>query len=83
MPPRATLELVGPPGTAVSVFTESAWDAASPPIFEGTLAATAPLRLRVPRLPLRVVASACGVVSVRFGDGEQLVQVNLLPAAPG
>lgn len=83
MPPRATLEIVGVPGAAVSVFTEAAWDAASPPIFEGAIPATTRLRLRVPRLPLRIVASASGVVSVRFDDGVQLVQVRLPPPASG
>lgn len=81
-PARATLEIVGVPGAVVSVFTETAWDAASLPIFEGSIPASGQLRLRVPRMPLRVVASVFGVAPVRFAEADDLVRVSLLPAAP-
>lgn len=74
---RATLEIVGAPGTFISVFTEAAWDAASVPIYEGPIAADGMLRLRVLRTPLRVVASGWGVASVRFKDQQTRAQVNL------
>lgn len=83
LPARATLEVVGVPATVVSVFTESAWDAAALPIFEGRIPAAGCLRLRVPRMPMRVVAAAFGVVAVRFAEGQEVLRLSLVRADPG
>lgn len=79
-PPRATLEIVGVPGEAVSIFTETPLDAPPPPIFEGALPASGRLRLRVPRSSLLVVASGFGKAAVQFAAGENFQQVDVRPA---
>lgn len=79
-PPRATLEIVGVPGGAVSIFTETPLDAPPPPIYEGTLPASGRLRLRVPRSSLLVVASGFGKAAVQFEGGETFREVDVRPA---
>lgn len=82
-PPRATLEIVGVPGEAVSIFTETPLDAPPPPIFEGALPASGRLRLRVPRSTLLVVASGFGKAAVQFEEGENFQQVDVRPTGFG
>lgn len=78
-PPRVTLEIVGSPGEAVSIFTEKPLDTPPPPIFEGALPASGRLRLRVPRLSLLVVAAGFGKAAVQFEEGEDFQQVDVRP----
>ncbi len=80
MATRATLELVGVPGEAVSIFPETRLDAPPAPVFEGQFPATGRLRLRVPRSVLLVIASGFGKAAVHFDDGQNFQQLDVRPA---
>ena len=77
-PSRVTLEIVGIPGEAVSIYPETPLDAPPPPIFEGAVPAGGRIRLRVPRTPMVVVAARFGTVAVHAdrADGTLLVDVR-------
>ena len=82
-PPRVTLEILGLPGEALSIYPETPLDAPPPPIFEGEVPNGGRLRLRVPRSPLLVVAGGFGTMAVRFNEDSGQLTVDLRPRQPG
>ena len=80
-PTRATLEIVGIPGEAVSIYPETPLDAPPPPIFEGTVPVGGCIRLRVPRSPMVVVAARFGTMTIRFDGNDSMLLVDVRPAA--
>ena len=79
-PSRVTLEIVGIPGEAVSIYPETPLDAPPPPIFEGAVPTGGRIRLRVPRSPLLVIAAGFGKTPVRFEGQDAFQQVDVRPA---
>lgn len=82
MPSRVTLQIVGKPGEAVTIYPESPLDAPPPPIFEGAMPDSGLMRLRVPRSPLLIVAASFGSVSVQFDEDGQELTVDVRPGQP-
>jgi hypothetical protein len=82
-PPRVTLEIVGLPGGALSIYPETPLDAPPPPIFEGEVPSGGRLRLRVPRSPLLVVAAGFGTMAIRFDESNNQLTVDVRPGKPG
>ncbi len=77
---RATLEIVGTPGAAVSIYASKREDAPPPAIWEGEVPADGRLRLRVPRAYLVVVAAGHGTTPVHFEDGLVFQSVDVRKA---
>lgn len=74
---RATLEILGTPGGAVSIYARKREDARPPAIWEGEVPADGRLRLRVPRAYLVVVAAGHGTTPVHFEDGLIFQSVDI------
>lgn len=79
---RATLEILGTPGEEVSIFPETPLDAPPAAIFVGEVPADGRLRLRVPRLPLVVIAAGFGKATVQFDPDATHLQVDVRLTRP-
>jgi len=79
---RATLEIMGTPGEEVSIFPETRLDAPPAAIFIGAVPASGQLRLRVPKVPLVIVAAGFGNTTVQFDSGSVYLQVDIRHPQP-
>lgn len=77
---RATLEIVGQPGESLAIYAETALDLPPPPIYEGRIPPAGRIRLRLPRVPLLLVAGGCGRRTVSFNDDENFKTVSIGPS---